>query len=75
MAFRDRLRRAERRLGLDRKLPCAACGGRIVIEEIDENGVSTFPGGPPCTACGSSSTEAGAVSWLVYTVENEVTND
>jgi hypothetical protein len=75
MAFRDRLRRAERRLGLGGKPRCAACGGRVVIEVVGADGVSTFPGGPPCELCGSTSTEPGAVSWLVYTVENEVTND
>ena len=65
MGFKDRLRRAERRLGLDRKHRCEACGGRVVIEEIDENGISRFPNGGPCELCSSSGTGEG-VSWLVY---------
>ena len=33
MAFRERIRRMERRLGLDRTPRCEVCGGRVVIEE------------------------------------------
>ena len=49
--------------------PCPACGGQIVIEEIDENGVSTFPTGGPCEVCGSASAPPREVARLEYTVE------
>jgi hypothetical protein len=65
MAFRDRMRRIERRLGLDRTPRCEACGGRAVIEEIAPDGTVSYPFGPPCPVCGSSGSGRG-VTWLTY---------
>jgi hypothetical protein len=66
VGLRDRLRRAEKRAGLDRKPRCQVCGGRIVIEVVAPDGTVSYPGGPPCEVCGSTSTAPGEVSWLVY---------
>ena len=67
MAFKERLRRIERRLGLDRKPRCeSTCGGRVVIEERAPDGTVSYPCGLPCEVCGSTPTEPGGVSWLVY---------
>ena len=68
MGLRDRLRRAEKRAGLDRKPRCEVCGGRIVIEVVAPNGTRTFDP-PPCEVCGSGPTVPGEVSWLVYETE------
>ena len=67
MAFRDRIRRMERRLGLDRKPRCEACGGRVVIEVVAPDGTVSYPGGLPCEVCGSSGTGEG-VNRLIYEV-------
>lgn len=54
MGLRDRTRRLEKRMGLrDKDKPCPECGGRIVYEEILEDGTVTYPQGEPCEACGS----------------------
>jgi hypothetical protein len=66
VGLRDRLRRAEKRAGLNREPRCPACGGRVVIEERAPDGTVSYPGGPPCEVCGSELTEPGGVSWLVY---------
>jgi len=66
MAFKERLRRIERRFGLDRKPRCKVCGGRVVIEVRAPDGTVSYPFGPPCEVCGSEPTEPGGVSWLVY---------
>ena len=66
MGLKDRIARAERRLGLqDGELPCEACGGRVVIEEIAPDGTVSYPSGQPCPECGSSGTE-GEICWLTY---------
>ena len=75
MGLRHRIARAEKRAGLDKKPPCAACGGRVVIEEIGADGVSRVPHGGPCELCGSASTEPGGVSWLIYETRQVVPED
>lgn len=53
MGLRARTRRLEKRMGLrDKDKPCPECGGRIVYEEILEDGTVTYPQGEPCEACG-----------------------
>ena len=55
MGLRDRAHKLERRMGLrDRDKPCPECGGRIVVIERDENGV-TYPEGEPCKSCETGS--------------------
>ena len=65
--MKDRIARAERRLGLDGEPPCKACGVLVVIEEIAPDGTVTYPLAQPCPVCNSSGT-GGRVTWLTYTI-------
>jgi len=67
VGLKDRIARAERRLGLDGEPPCKACGGLVVIEEIAPDGTVTYPLAQPCPVCNSSG-PGGRVTWLTYTI-------
>jgi RNA polymerase subunit RPABC4/transcription elongation factor Spt4 len=60
VGLKDRILRAERRAGIDKESACEVCNGVIITEEIDENGVSTYPGREPCPVCDSK----GADGWI-----------
>jgi hypothetical protein len=57
VGLKDRIRRLEKRALGGPDPPCPECNGQIIVEEIDENGASTFPERGPCASCGSRGTD------------------
>ena len=53
MGLKDRTRKLEQRAYGGPEPPCPECGGRIIFEEIAEDGTVTYPEGEPCPACDS----------------------
>ncbi len=60
MGLEDRIRRLERRFGQPESPACEECGGRIIYEEIAEDGTVTYPHGEPCPLCDSR----GSGGWI-----------
>ncbi len=66
MGLRRRIKKAEERAYGGPAPPCPECGGKIIFEEIDEDGNATYPQGGPCETCGSrGSSASGRIGRIV----------
>ena len=53
MGLKERMRKLEEKSWGGPEPPCPECNGRVILEEIAEDGTSTYPEREPCEACGS----------------------
>ncbi len=58
MGLRRRIKKAEERAYGGPAPPCPECGGKIIEEEILEDGTVRYPCGEPCGACGGRAPDA-----------------
>ncbi len=54
---------------------CPECGGKIIYEEIAEDGTVTYPGGEPCAVCGSAPPWPGAITRIVVDMRDRAGDD
>jgi hypothetical protein len=53
MGLKGRIRKLEEERRSASETPCEACGGVIIIEEIQPDGSVRYPHKEPCSVCGS----------------------